>query len=201
VGALAPGLFQSEILMGERHFLEAFPGETGYPFFLLDLPADREGAVSESLESRLSDFGFDVSRTAERLHDFHSVENTYIATFQALGALGLLLGVVGLATVLVRNALEQRGELALLRAVGYRRESVTRMVLAENAALVGLGFLAGAVPALVAIAPVLLERRGGLPLGLVGMLLLALAVTGAAVSWLAVSFIQRLPLVESLRSE
>jgi hypothetical protein len=201
VGALAPGLFQSEILMGERHFLEAFPEEGGFAFFLFDVPAARETVLSEALEARLSDFGFDVSGTARRLHDFHSVENTYIATFQALGALGLLLGTVGLATVLVRNALEQRGELALLRAVGYRRDHVTRKVLAENAALVGLGFLAGAVPALVAIAPVLLERRGTLPLELVGGLLLALAATGAAVSWLAVSFIQRLPLVESLRSE
>ncbi|MCG6927291.1 MAG: ABC transporter permease [Acidobacteria bacterium] len=201
VGTLAPGLFQSEILMGERHFVEAFPAESGYAFFLVDLPATREASVSEALESRLSDFGFDVSRTAQRLRDYHSVENTYIATFQALGALGLLLGIVGLATVLVRNALEQRGELALLRAVGYGRDHVTRMVLAENAVLVGLGFLAGAVPALVAIAPVLLERGGGLPLGLVGLLLLALIVTGVIVSWLAVSFIQRLPLVESLRAE
>jgi hypothetical protein len=201
VGTVAPGLFQSEILMGERHFLEAFPGQSGYGFFLFDVPAAREAPVSEALESRLSDFGFDVSGTAQRLHAYHTVENTYIATFQALGALGLLLGVVGLATVLVRNALEQRGELALLRAVGYRRDHVARMVLAENAALVGLGFLAGAVPAFVAIAPVLLERRGTLPLALVGVLLLALAVTGAVVSWLAVSFIQRLPLVESLRAE
>ncbi len=201
VGTVSPGLFQSEILMGERHFLEAFPGESGYAFFLLDLPAAREAPVSEALESRLSDFGFDVSGTAQRLHDYHSVENTYIATFQALGALGLLLGIVGLATVLVRNALEQRGALALLRAVGYRRDHVARMVLAENAALVGLGFLAGTIPALVAIAPVFLERRGTLPLGLVIVLLFALAATGALVSWLAVSFIQRLPLVESLRAE
>ena len=201
VATLAPGLFQSEILMGERHFLEAFPGESGSPFFLFDLPADQGATVSQALESRLSDFGFDVTETAERLHDFHGVENTYIATFQALGALGLLLGIVGLTTVLVRNALEQRGELALLRAVGYRRDHVTRMVLAENATLIGLGFLAGAIPALVAIAPVLLERRGALPLGLLGVLLLALAATGAVVSRLAVSFIQRLPLVESLRAE
>jgi ABC-type antimicrobial peptide transport system permease subunit len=201
VGALAPGLFQSEILMSEEHFLEAFPGEDGFSFFLLDLPEERAEAVSEALEGQLGDFGFDVTGTAERLDAFHQVENTYIATFQALGALGLLLGTVGLGTVLVRNALEQRGELALLRAVGYRRDHVARMVLWENAALVGLGFLAGAVPALVAIAPVLVDRQGTLPLGLVGVMLLALAAVGAVVSWMAVSFIQRLPLVESLRAE
>jgi hypothetical protein len=40
-----------------------------------------------------------------------------------------------------------------------------------------------------------------MPLGLLGALLVALADTGLLVSWLAVSFIQRLPLVESLRAE
>ena len=75
-------------------------------------------------------------------------------------------GSVGLATVLVRNALEQRGELALLRAVGYRPRHLARMALAQNGALVGLGFLAGAVPALVAVVPTLLDRRGAVPLAL-----------------------------------
>jgi hypothetical protein len=67
------------------------------------------------------------------------------------------------------------------------------MVLAENAALVGLGFLAGAIPALVAIAPMLLGGRGAVPLPLVGGLIAGLAVTGALVSWAAVAFIRRLP--------
>jgi hypothetical protein len=198
---LAPGLFQSEILMGERHFLEAFPDVEGYSFFLFEVAPERADAVSQTLESHLGDFGFDVSRTADRLLAYHSVENTYIATFQALGALGLLLGTIGLATVLLRNALEQQGQIALLRAVGFRRSHLSRMVLSENAALVALGFVAGAVPALLAITPVLLRSRGAVPLALVVGLLLALAATSAAVSWLAVSFIQRLPLVESLRAE
>jgi hypothetical protein len=201
VGALAPGLLQGELVTSERHFEAAFPGRAGASFFLLDVSKERADAVGEALESGLSDHGFDVTPTEARLRDLHRVENTYIATFQALGALGLLLGVVGLATVLARNALEQRGELALLRAVGYRAGHVTRMVLAENAALVGLGFLAGAVPALVAILPTILGGRGGVPLALAAGLLVALAATGALVSWLAVLFIRRLPLVASLRSE
>ncbi|HEX9186755.1 MAG TPA: ABC transporter permease [Vicinamibacteria bacterium] len=201
VGALRPGLLQSELVTSERHFDSAFPGRTGASFFLLDVPADRADAVSEALESGLSDHGVDVASAEERMRDFHRVENTYIATFQALGALGLLLGVVGLATVLARNALEQRGELGLLRAVGFRASHVTRMVLAENAALVGLGFLAGAVPALVAILPTLLGGRGAVPLALAALLLAALAVTGLLVTWLAVAFIRRLPLLASLRVE
>lgn len=200
VATLAPGLLQGELITGEDHFLEAFPEEAGFRFFLFDVDAERASELSQELEARLSDFGLDVTETEERLRDLHRVENTYIATFQALGALGLLLGTVGLAAVLMRNALEQRGALALLRAVGYRRDHVTRLVMAENAALVGLGFMAGAVPALVAIAPVLIERRGGVPLALLAALLVALAITGALVSWVAVSFIRRLALVESLHS-
>jgi hypothetical protein len=201
VGALAPGLLQGQLVMGESHFLQAFPGETGDRFFLFDVPGESAGALTTRLESRLSDFGFDVGETAARLRDLHRVENTYIATFQALGALGLLLGSVGLATVLVRNALEQRGELALLRAVGYAPRHLARMALVQNGALVGLGFLSGAVPALLAVLPTLVDRRGTLPLSLVAVLLLALAATSLLVSWLAVGFVRRLPLLASLRSE
>lgn len=201
VGALAPGLLQGELITSERHFEAAFPERAGASFFLIDAPPGRADTVAGGLEAALGDFGFDATSAEETLRDFHRVENTYIATFQALGALGLLLGIVGLATVLARNALEQRGELALLRAVGYRAGHLTRMLFAENAALVGLGFLAGAVPALVAVMPMIVDRRGAVPLVLVGSLLVALVITGALVTGLAVRFIGRLPLLASLRSE
>jgi ABC-type antimicrobial peptide transport system permease subunit len=201
VAALAPGLLQGELVAGERSFAAAFPGSTGDSFFLLDAPEGRAEELSASLESRLVDFGFDATPTAARLRELHRVENTYIATFQALGALGLLLGSVGLASVLVRNALEQRGAIALLRAVGFRPRHLTRMVLAENATLVSLGFLAGAFPALVAVAPSLAGRGGGPPLVVAAGLLAALAATTALVTALAVALIRRMPLLESLRSQ
>jgi hypothetical protein len=201
VGALRPGLLQSELVTSERHFQRAFPREDGYRFFLIDAPAGREAAVTEALESRLSDFGFDVSDAADRLRAYHRVENTYIATFQTLGALGLLLGTAGLAAVLVRNAFERRRELALLQAVGYAPADLRRLVLAENALLLGLGLAAGLVPALVAIAPGLREHGAGAPLATVAALAAALVVVGAAVSSLAVAAIRRLPLLASLRSE
>ena len=71
------------------------------------------------LEETLSDYGFDAASTAERLASYHRVENTYLSTFQMLGGLGMLLGTLGLAAVLLRNVFERRRELALLRAVGY----------------------------------------------------------------------------------
>ena len=83
--------------------------------------------------------------TVERLAEFHAVENTYLSTFQTLGGLGLLVGTVGLAAVLLRNVLERRRELALLGAVGYRRGHMFAIVLAENALLLGWGLAVGAL--------------------------------------------------------
>jgi hypothetical protein len=47
----------------------------------------------------------------------------------------------------------------------------------------------------------IVDRRGVVPLLLLGGLVVALAATGALVTWLAVRFIGKLPLVASLRSE
>jgi hypothetical protein len=201
VAALRPGLLQSELVMGERHFQAAFPEAEGFRFFLIEAEPGRASAVAEALESRLADFGFDAETSASRLAAYHRVENTYIATFQTLGALGLLLGTLGIGAVLVRNAFEQRRELALLRAVGYRAGHVRTMVLCETALLLFLGLAIGTGAALVAIAPGLAERAT-LP-SLVPVLLLLAVVAGAGlvVSRVASAAVLRLPVLESLRSE
>ena len=201
VGALRVGLFQGELLMSEARFERAFPELDGYRFFLIDAPRDRLDVVAAGLETGLVDYGIDVQRAAERLARFHRVENTYLATFQSLGALGLLLGTFGLATVLLRNALERRRELALLRAVGYRRGHLARMALAENALLLGSGLATGTGCALLAIAPAVAEQGGGFPVGSLALLVVAVAVTGLAVSALATAVVARSPLLASLRSE
>jgi ABC-type antimicrobial peptide transport system permease subunit len=148
------------------------------------------------------DFGADATGTAERLAQFHRVENTYLSTFQTLGGLGLLLGTVGLAAVLFRNVLERRRELALLAAVGYRRGHFLLMVAAENALLLAGGLAAGAVCAALAITPAVVERGGTVPLSSGGALLLfAVFVTGLLSSIIAVRLATRSPVLAALRSE
>jgi ABC-type lipoprotein release transport system permease subunit len=201
VGALRPGLLQSELVTGERHFQAAFPEADGYRFFLVEADLGRASAVAQALESRLADFGLDAESAASRLAAFHRVENTYIATFQTLGALGLLLGTLGIGAVLVRNAFEQRRELALLRAVGYRARHVRTLVLAESALLLLLGLAIGVGAALVATLPALVERQALPSLVPVLLLLAVVAVVGLAVARLAASAVLRLPVLESLRAE
>ena len=68
-----------------------------------------------------------------------SVQNTYISTFQTLGALGLLLGTFGLAAVQIRSVLERKKELGLMRAIGFQRNTLAKMVVLENAWLLIIG--------------------------------------------------------------
>ena len=201
VGALSDSIFQRELLIGERHFERVFPDYDGYRFFLIDAPPDRTAAVSAALEDRLADFGFDVVSAAERLAAFHRVENTYLATFQTLGGLGLVLGTFGLGAVLLRNVLERRRELALMRAVGYNAGHLSLMVLAENAFLLFAGLAIGAGCAVVAIAPAWLERGGGVPLLSLGGLLFVVIATGLAASLAATVAAVRSPLLGALRAE
>jgi ABC-type antimicrobial peptide transport system permease subunit len=149
----------------------------------------------------LTDFGFDAMSTGDRLANFHRVENTYLSTFQMLGALGLLLGTLGMAAVLLRNVLERRRELALLRAFGYNSSHFTLMVVAENAFLLIAGLLIGAFCALLAIAPVFIERGGRLPNLSLGVLLLMVLISGLIASLLATWAALRSPLLPSLRAE
>jgi hypothetical protein len=199
VGALQDSVFQSELLMSEENFKRLFPSIAGQRVFLIDTAQPTE--VAARLEERLSDYGFDAQETGERLASFHQVENTYLSTFQALGALGLLLGTVGLAVVLLRNVLERRRELALLRATGYQPAHLRLLIVAENALLLCCGLLTGVVCALIAIAPAFIARGGRVSVVSLALLLLAVLLTGLAASLLAVRAAVRAPLLNLLRVE
>ncbi len=202
VGALSDSIFQSELLMSEKNFLRLFPAEEGYRMFLVDVPSREQApAISTVLEERLSDFGFDAVSTDERLANFHRVENTYLSTFQMLGGLGLVLGTFGMAAVLLRNVFERRRELALLRAVGYNSSHFAAMVITENVLMLCCGLAVGFVCALLAIAPVLFERGGRLPNISLGLLLLAVLLSGAIASLVATLAALRSPLLPALRAE
>jgi ABC-type antimicrobial peptide transport system permease subunit len=201
VGSLAGSIFQSELVMGQEQFLRLFPEQQGFRFFLIDTANTPSNALAATLEDRLSDFGFDVVPTAERLANYHRVENTYLSTFQMLGGLGLLLGTVGMAAVLLRNVLERRRELALLRAVGYNSTHFTNMVISENLLLLIFGLLTGTACALLAIAPVFFSRGGSLPRLSLGLLLLAVLISGLIASFVATWAALRSPLLPALRAE
>jgi len=202
VAALADSIFQGELLMSDASFARLFPEQEGYRFLLVDAPADRVTQLSTAIEDGAGDLGADAVETAARLAEFHTVENTYLSTFQTLGGLGLLVGTIGLAAVVLRNVLERRRELALLGAVGYRRGHVFTIVVAENLLLLAWGLAIGIVCALIAIVPAMAERGGRLPVtGSGAWLLVAVFVAGLVSSVVATRAALRTPLLDALRSE
>ena len=113
---LADSIFQGDLLVDEEP-LGLRPGNQRLSFLpRRDSAADASAAgiaeVQGALERTLGDYGLAAEPAAQRLAAFLAVQNTYLSTFQSLGALGLLLGTVGLAVVQLRNVLERRGELA-----------------------------------------------------------------------------------------
>jgi hypothetical protein len=202
VAALADSILQGELVMSEANFLELFPGLDGYKLLLVSAPVEQTNEVLAAVEDRLADAGADATPTGERLAEFHRVENTYLSTFQTLGGLGLLLGTVGLAAVLLRNMFERRKELALLEAVGYGRRHLFTLVVAESTLLLACGLAVGAVCALVAIAPAALERGGALPTATgTWLLLLAVFAAGLGSSVIATRAAVRTRLLAALRAE
>jgi ABC-type antimicrobial peptide transport system permease subunit len=130
-----------------------------------------------------------------------AVQNTYLATFQSLGGLGLLLGTIGLAVVQWRNVLERRGELALLRAAGFPARTLAILVAMENVLLLLLGLGVGLLAALVAVLPHLIGRGAAVPLGQLAMIFAMVLAAGLAASLVAVRGALRTPILPALREE
>ncbi len=149
VGVVQGSILQGNLVVADAHFRERFPSIPGHRMFLID--AEDETAVSSTLTNALEDLGFEATTTRARLAEFSAVQNTYLSIFQVLGALGVLLGTVGLGAVVLRNTFERRGELAVASAVGFARRDVMRLVASEHRLLLGMGLVSGGVAAVVAL--------------------------------------------------
>jgi putative ABC transport system permease protein len=201
MAGLAPSIFQGHLIVSERHLLQRFPSLGGARVLLVDAPTDRAAPLERALTGRLADLGLACAPTARRLAEFNSVENTYLSIFMLLGGLGVLLGSAGLGVVAARNILERRAELAVLRAVGFRRRHLRRLVFAEHSALALAGIVAGALAAGVAVTPALLAPEVRVPWA--GLALTLGAIVAGSLLWigLAVHVAMRGPVIPALRNE
>lgn len=201
VGLLANSVLQGALLIDEGEFVRRFPLVNGYRYFLVRTPAGRGADVEALLEDRLGDQGLDVRRSRDILADLLAVQNTYLSTFQSLGALGLLLGTFGLATVQVRSVVERRGELALLRAAGFSRRRLANLVLTEHLLLLLGGMTTGLIGALVAVLPHGWTGGASVPWRDLVPMLLVVLVVGLLAGLAAIRAALRAPLIASLRGD
>ncbi|MEX1040271.1 MAG: ABC transporter permease [Pirellulaceae bacterium] len=200
-GLISNSIFQGNLLVSEENFLKRFPDVNGYRMFLIRSPEGQSEEVAATLENRLADQGFDTTQTEQYLESLLAVQNTYISTFQSLGGLGLLLGTFGLAAVQLRNALERRGELALLQAAGFSRGRVGRLVLQETVILLLGGLATGIFAAAVTVVPHMIFGDATVPFETLGVTLLLILIAGLLSSFWAVRSTTQGAILPALRGD
>jgi ABC-type antimicrobial peptide transport system permease subunit len=107
----------------------------------------------------------------------------------------------GLAAVQLRSIAERRGELALLRAVGFAQGRLSRLVMLENLVLLLGGLATGVFAALAVVLPHMFVGGARAPLADLALLLSAVLLVGIAVGSLAVRSAVRADLLPALRGE
>ncbi|MEI6645714.1 MAG: FtsX-like permease family protein [bacterium] len=180
-------ILQGALLIDEDTFLKAFPTDQGYRMWLCDYAPSllREATdqrnsastarVGELQKLRHPDPGITIETTQERLRLLASVESTYLDMFLVFGGLGMMLGIFGIALVIIRGVEERRHEFAVLTAIGLTHRQIFLLLLAEYGALVSVGLMIGLIPALVAIQPAAYALQSEMPWRLIiGVIILLL---------------------------
>ncbi len=201
VALLEDSILQGCLLISEGNFEKHFPSSAGYSALLIDAPHEQAPEIEASLNRSLRDFGPELTPAVQRLAMFQRVENTYLAIFQSLGALGLLLGGGGLAAVVMRNVLERRAELSMLRAVGFAPSRIRRLLLIEHGGLLCIGLAIGIIAAAVAIGPALQSGMSRSVMTQTALTAAAISVSGLLWVWLAARWSMRGSPMRGLRSE
>ena len=159
-GVVKGSIFQGSVIVDEEKLVERYPSLGGYEIFLAKEERDKV-----ALQEATADLGGKVTATRDRMAAFHEVENTYIAIFNVLGGLGIILGSVGVGIVTARNLVERKGEFETLRVLGISEDLRAGIVKQEVRAMVIWGLGIGLVSALIAVVPVLGGTVGLLDLG------------------------------------
>ncbi|MCP4901664.1 MAG: ABC transporter permease [bacterium] len=201
VGGLTSSLLQGNLLISETHFRRLFPSLGGSHVFLVDADTDLRSEVEDALRTGMRDVGLEIQTASGRLESFRVVENTYLSIFLALGGLGLALGIAGVAIIVLRDVIGRRAELAALRAIGFGRSAIGRLLAIEYGVLIAVGLVGGTLSALVAVLPSLMTSGSGTPWLFMALVLGVIAASGTGSIFAAVVFAVRGDLVSALRNE
>ena len=109
-----------------------------------ETPVERvvEG-IRRSLEARHGKEDFTITTQQQMLDVLGSVLDVLTFAVGAIGGISLLVGSIGIVTIMTIAVNERTGEIGLLRALGARRSQVLGLFLGEAVVLSAVGGLAG----------------------------------------------------------
>jgi putative ABC transport system permease protein len=130
--------------------------------------AEVEGDIKRILVERHGAEDFTVTPQQKMLEVFDTILNAMTFAVVAIGAISLLVGGIGILTILTIAVAERTPEIGLLRAVGATRRAILALFLGEAGLLAAIGGAAGLA----------------LGLGVAGLLKLALPALPVHTPWL-----------------
>jgi putative ABC transport system permease protein len=126
--------------------------------FEIDVMYEKGAPVEEVVEgvrrvllARHGGEDFTITTQQQMLDVLGSVLGVVTFAVGALGGISMLVGGVGIFTIMTIAVRERTGEIGLLQAVGARRRQIRNLFLSESLVLAGIGGLAGIAIGLVVI--------------------------------------------------
>ncbi|HHJ14191.1 MAG TPA: FtsX-like permease family protein [Gammaproteobacteria bacterium] len=127
--------------------LELFNRDSLFEIDLLYPPGVDAGKVvsgiRRTLMQRHGREDFTITTQAQMLEVLGSILDVLTFAVAAIGGISLLVGSIGIVTIMTIAVNERRSEIGLLRALGARRRQVLALFLGEATALAAVGGLAG----------------------------------------------------------
>ena len=105
--------------------------------------AEVEAGIKRVMVARHGAEDFTVTPQQKMLEVFGTVLDAITFAVAAIGAISLVVGGVGILTILTIAVAERTGEIGLLRAIGATRRSILLLFLGEAALLAAIGGAAG----------------------------------------------------------
>ncbi len=102
-----------------------------------------QNAIKRKLMARHGREDFTIITQNQMLKSMDSILNILTLAVAALGSISLLVGSVGILTIMTIAVSERISEIGLLRAIGAERSSIFQLFLCEALALSGAGGLCG----------------------------------------------------------
>ena len=99
--------------------------------------------LSQDVEAAFGDHGMETDVLAELVAEEAAANRAFNYLFTAFMGLGLLVGIAALGVVSLRAVVERRQQIAVQRAIGYRRRMVRWSFLLESSFVVLLGVAIG----------------------------------------------------------
>jgi putative ABC transport system permease protein len=115
------------------------------------VPGTNVDAFASHLQSQFISNGAEAFSIAALMDEAFSMTHQIFQLFQGYLAMGLLVGIAGIAVVMIRAVRERRRQIGTLRALGFPAQSVGRSFAIEAAYVALQGTLIGALLALLTL--------------------------------------------------